>query len=66
MMDFVKDRFGGLLDPFRDVWGFYQGLDPERQRSALLLALVGAAAFVVWVAYQAHGDRAVIVLPAGR
>ena len=41
MMDFVKDRFGGLLDPFRDVWGFYQGLDPEQQRSALLLALVG-------------------------
>jgi hypothetical protein len=64
-MDFVKDRFGGLLDPFRDVWGFYQGLDPEQQRSALWLALVGAAAFVVWVAYQAHGDRAVIVLPAG-
>jgi hypothetical protein len=65
MMDFVKDRFRGLLDPFRDVWGFYQGLDPEQQRSALWLALVGAAAFVVWVAYQAHGDRAVIVLPAG-
>jgi hypothetical protein len=42
MMDFVKDRFGGLLDPFRDVWGFYQGLDPEQQRSALWLALVGA------------------------
>jgi hypothetical protein len=61
---FVKDRFGGLLDPFRDVWGFYQRLDPEQQRSALLLALVGVAAFVVWVAYQVHGDRVVIVLPA--
>jgi TraM recognition site of TraD and TraG len=64
MMDFVKDRFGGLVDPLRDVWGFYQGLDPEQQRSALLLALVGAAAFAVWVAYQAYGDRVVIVLPA--
>jgi hypothetical protein len=64
MIDFVKDRLGGLLDPFRDVWGFYQGLDPEQQRSALWLAVVGAAAFVVWVAYQAHGDRVVIVLPA--
>lgn len=60
----MKDRFGGLLAPFRDVWNFYQALDPEQQRSALLLALVGAAAFVAWVAYQAHGDRAVIVVPA--
>src|SRR5215203_2197020 len=65
MTDFVKGRFGGLLDPLRDVWGFYQALDPEQQRSALWLAVVGAAAFVVWVAYQAHGDRVVVVLPAG-
>jgi hypothetical protein len=62
--DFLKDRFGGLVDPLRDVWGFYEGLDPEQQRSELWLALVGAAAFVVWVAYQTHGDRVVIVLPA--
>ncbi len=65
MMDFVRDRFGDLLAPLRDIWDFYQGLGPEQQRSALLLAVVGVLAFVVWVAYQAHGDRAVIVLPAG-
>src|SRR5215210_3161157 len=64
MTDFVKDRFGGLLAPFRDVWNFYQGLGPEQQGSALLLAAVGVLAFVVWVAYQAHGDRTVIVVPA--
>ena len=64
MMDLVKDRFGGLLDPFGDLWHFYQGLDPEQQRSALWLAVVGVAVFMVWVAYQAHGDRAVIVVPA--
>jgi hypothetical protein len=64
MMDFVKGRFGGLLDPFRDVWNFYQGLDPEQQRSALWLAAIGVLVFVVWMAYQAHGDRAVIVVPA--
>jgi hypothetical protein len=64
MMDLVKDGFGGLLDPFRQVWSFYQGLDPEHQRSALWLAVVGVLAFVVWVAYQAHGDRTVIVVPA--
>ena len=29
-----------------------------------VVAVVGAAAFVVWVAYQAHGDRTVIVVPA--
>jgi hypothetical protein len=30
MMDFVEDRFGRLLAPFRDVWNFYQALDPEQ------------------------------------
>jgi len=63
-MDFVEDRFGRLLAPFRDVWNFYQALDPEQQGSALWLAVVGVAVFVAWVAYQAHGDRAVIVVPA--
>jgi hypothetical protein len=29
-----------------------------------LLAAIGVLAFVVWLAYQAHGDRVVIVVPA--
>lgn len=59
------DHFGELLSPLRDAWGFYQGLDPEQQRSVLLLAAIGVAALVVWAMYQAHGDRVVVVLPAG-
>jgi hypothetical protein len=61
----MTDYFGELLDLFRDAWGFYQGLDPNQQRSALLLAVIGVAALIVWAMYQAHGDRVVFVLPAG-
>jgi hypothetical protein len=61
----MTDYFGELLDPFRDTWGFYQGLDPDQQRSALLLAVIGVVALIVWAMYQAHGDRVVFVLPAG-
>lgn len=57
--------FGEILAPFGDAWGFYQGLAPDQQRSVLLLAVIGVAALFVWGAYQAHGDRVVIVLPAG-
>jgi hypothetical protein len=65
MMDSVTDHFGELLAPFQEIWNLYQGLDPEQQRSALLLAVVGVAALIAWAMYQAHGDRVVIVLPAG-
>jgi hypothetical protein len=61
----VTDYFGGFLDPFMDTWGFYQGLDPDQQQSALLLAVIGVVALIVWAMYQAHGDRVVMVLPAG-
>jgi hypothetical protein len=65
MMDSVTDHFGELLAPFQDIWNFYQGLDPDQQRSALLLAVIGVMALIVWAMYQAHGDRVMIVLPAG-
>jgi hypothetical protein len=61
----VTDYFRELLAPFGDAWSFYQALDPNKQQSVLLLAVIGLAAFIVWVMYQAHGDRVVIVLPAG-
>lgn len=61
----MTDYFGELAEPFSDAWMFYQNLDPDQQRSALLLLVIGAASFVVWFMYQAHGDRVVIVLPAG-
>ena len=61
----MTDYFGGFLDPFMDAWGFYQGLDPDQQHSLLWLAVIGVAALIVWAMYQAHGDRVVMVLPAG-
>lgn len=64
-MDFVTEHFGELLAPVRDAWGFYQDLSAEQQRSVLWLAVVGVAVLIVWAAYQAHGDRVVVVLPAG-
>lgn len=64
-MDSVTERFRELLAPLEGAWGFYQGLDPEQQRSVLWLAVVGVAALVVWAAYQVHGERVVVVLPAG-
>src|SRR5215207_7966124 len=65
MMDSVTDHFGELLAPFQEIWNLYQGLDPDQQQSALLLAVIGIVALIVWAMYQAHGDRVVIVLPAG-
>lgn len=64
-MDFVMDYFGEVLAPVGDAWGFYQGLSAEQQSGVLWLAVVGVAALIVWTAYQAHGDRVMVVLPAG-
>jgi hypothetical protein len=61
----VTDYFGEFMDPFMNSWGFYQGLDPDQQHSLLWLAVIGVAALIVWAMYQAHGDRVVMVLPAG-
>jgi hypothetical protein len=61
----VTDYFGEFMDPFMNAWGFYQGLDPDQQHSLLWLAVIGVAALIVWAMYQAHGDRVVMVLPAG-
>lgn len=58
------EYLGSLLEPFAVIWGWYAGLDPEQQRSVLLLVLAGFAGLIVWVMYQAHGDRVVVVLPA--
>ena len=61
MMDYVRE----FVDPFKDAWGFYQGLEAAQQRGLLLLAAVGVVAFIVWMMYQTYGDRVVVVLPAG-
>lgn len=64
MMDTVRDHLARLGGPWGDAWRWYGKLDPEQQRSALLLLVLGAGGFAVWIMYQAHGDRVVVVLPA--
>lgn len=59
-MDYVRE----FVAPFGDAWRLFQGLDPDQQRSVLLLAALAAVALVVWIGYQAHGDRVIVVLPA--
>ena len=59
------DYFRQLAEAFGDIWASYQGLDPEQQRILLVLAVIGVVALIVWMMYQIHGERVVIVLPAG-
>lgn len=61
----MMDYFRQFAEPFKDVWANYQGLDPDQQRILLLLAAIGVVAFIVWMMYQVHGERVVVVLPAG-
>lgn len=64
MVESVRDHFTELLAPLRDMWGLYQSLSAEQREGVLWLAAVGAGAFVLWIMYQAYGDRLVVVLPA--
>lgn len=52
------------MEPFKDVWGLYQGFDPEQQRAVLFVLPVLVLGLIGWGMYQSHGDRVVIVLPA--
>lgn len=63
-MESLSEYLGSLLEPWQGIWGWYSGLDPEQQRSALLLTLVALVGAVAWGMYQTHGDRVVVVLPA--
>ena len=60
----LQAKASSLLKPFEDIWGLYQGLDPEQQRAVLFLAPVAVLGLIAWGMYQTHGDRVVIVLPA--
>jgi hypothetical protein len=64
LWDQLRERAGSLLEPFEDIWGLYQGLDPEQQRAVMLLAPLAVLGLIAWGMYQTHGDRVVIVLPA--
>jgi hypothetical protein len=61
----VRDYARELLAPLRDGLGWFHGLGPDQQRSVLLLAAIGVVALFLWIMYQSHGDRVVLVLPAG-
>ena len=60
----LREGSSFLLEPFRDVWGLYQGFDPEQQRAVLFVLPVLVLGLIGWGMYQSHGDRVVIVLPA--
>lgn len=60
----LQEGFSSLLEPFKDVWGLYQGFDPEQQRAVLFVLPVLVLGLIGWGMYQSHGDRVVIVLPA--
>lgn len=60
----LREGFSSLLEPFKDVWGLYQGFDPEQQRAVLFVLPVLVLGLIGWGMYQSHGDRVVIVLPA--
>lgn len=64
MMDAIRNYFGRLSEPPGDILRWYASLDSEQQRSALLLTPIVVGGLFVWVMYQAHGDRVVVVLPA--
>jgi hypothetical protein len=61
----VREAAREYLAPFREGWVWFHGLGPDQQKSVLLLAAIGVAALLLWIMYQAHGDRVVLVLPAG-
>ena len=63
-MDRIGEYFRSLLEPFEKIWGLYQALDPEQQRSVLILAPLAVVGLVAWGMYQTHGDRVVVALPA--
>ena len=60
----ARDSIVSLAEPFEDIWGLYQGLDPEQQRVVLFLLPVVLLGLIGWGMYQTHGDRVLIVLPA--
>ncbi|MDN5696884.1 MAG: hypothetical protein L0G70_02780 [Rubrobacter sp.] len=60
----LREGLSFLLEPFRDIWGLYQGFDPEQQRAVLFVLPVLVLGLIGWGMYQSHGDRVVIVLPA--
>lgn len=64
MVDAIEGYWRDLTEPLSGLWRWYGGLDPEQQRSALLLLAIGVVGLLAWGMYQAHGDRVVIVLPA--
>lgn len=63
-MDWIGEQARSLMAPFEDIWGLYQGLDPEQQRAVLFVLPVAVLGLMGWGMYQTHGDRVVIVLPA--
>lgn len=63
-MDRIGEYASSLSEPFEDIWGVYQGLEPEQQRAVMLLLPVVFLGLMGWGMYQTHGDRVVIVLPA--
>jgi len=60
----VREGASSLLEPFQDIRGLYQGLDPEQQRAVLILLPLAVLGLMGWGMYQTHGDRVVVVLPA--
>ncbi|AHY48391.1 Hypothetical Protein RradSPS_3108 (plasmid) [Rubrobacter radiotolerans] len=64
MPDVVRDYWTDLTGPLQKAWIWYGTLDPEQQRSLVLLAGTGVVGVIAWVMYQTHGDDVVIVLPA--
>ena len=63
-MDRIGEYYRSLLEPLEKLWSLYQNLDPEQQRSVLILAPLAVIGLVAWGMYQTHGDRVVVALPA--